>query len=72
MDVISLTRKLLSFNTVNPPGNKEEITKFVGGILAGHGGPGQPEMAHQPDEFCSIDKLERAVNIYKNIILKWS
>jgi succinyl-diaminopimelate desuccinylase len=37
MDVISLTRKLLSFNTINPPGNEEEIAKFVGGILAGHG-----------------------------------
>jgi succinyl-diaminopimelate desuccinylase len=37
MDVISLTRKLLSFNTVNPPGNEEEIAKFVGGLLAGHG-----------------------------------
>jgi succinyl-diaminopimelate desuccinylase len=37
MDVISLTRKLLSFNTVNPPGNEEEIAKFVGGILVGHG-----------------------------------
>ena len=37
MDVISLTRKLLSFNTVNPPGNEEKIAKFVGGILAGHG-----------------------------------
>jgi succinyl-diaminopimelate desuccinylase len=34
-------------------------------------GPGQPEMAHQTDEFCNIDKLESAVNIYKNIILKW-
>ena len=37
MDVISLTRKLLSFNTVNPPGNEGKIAKFVGGILAGHG-----------------------------------
>lgn len=37
MDVISLTRKLLSFNTVNPPGNEEEIAQFVGGILAGNG-----------------------------------
>jgi succinyl-diaminopimelate desuccinylase len=34
-------------------------------------GPGQPEMAHQTDEYCYIDKLEQAVNIYKNIILKW-
>jgi succinyl-diaminopimelate desuccinylase len=36
MDVISLTRKLLSFNTINPPGNEGEIAKFVGGLLAGH------------------------------------
>jgi succinyl-diaminopimelate desuccinylase len=34
-------------------------------------GPGQPEMAHQIDEFCYLDKLAQAVNIYKNIILKW-
>ncbi len=33
-------------------------------------GPGQPEMAHQTDEFCYTDKLEQAVEIYKNIILK--
>lgn len=34
-------------------------------------GPGQPEMAHQTDEFCYIKKLEKSVNIYKDIILKW-
>lgn len=33
-------------------------------------GPGQPEMAHQTDEFCYIRSLEQSVNIYKNIILK--
>jgi succinyl-diaminopimelate desuccinylase len=33
-------------------------------------GPGQPEMAHQTDEFCYVNKLEESVNIYKNIILK--
>jgi len=33
-------------------------------------GPGQPEMAHQTDEFCYISKIEEAVEIYKNIILK--
>jgi succinyl-diaminopimelate desuccinylase len=37
MDVISLTKKLMSFNTINPPGNEEEIAKFVGGMLEGHG-----------------------------------
>lgn len=33
-------------------------------------GPGQPEMAHQTDEFCHTTKIEEAVSIYKNIILK--
>ena len=33
-------------------------------------GPGQPEMAHQTDEFCYISKIEEAVGIYKNIVLK--
>jgi succinyl-diaminopimelate desuccinylase len=33
-------------------------------------GPGQPEMAHQTDEFCYTAKLEQAVEIYTNIILK--
>ena len=33
-------------------------------------GPGQPEMAHKTDEFCYINKLEEAVEIYSQIILK--
>lgn len=33
-------------------------------------GPGQPEMAHQTDEFCYTKNLKKAVEIYKNIILK--
>jgi len=37
MDVISLTRELISFNTVNPPGNEEEIAMFTGRILSDNG-----------------------------------
>lgn len=33
-------------------------------------GPGQPEMAHQTDEFCFIDKLQQSVNIYKNLLIQ--
>jgi succinyl-diaminopimelate desuccinylase len=33
-------------------------------------GPGQPEMAHKTDEFCYTENIEKAVEIYKNIILK--
>jgi succinyl-diaminopimelate desuccinylase len=34
-------------------------------------GPGQPEMAHQTNEYCFLSKLQQAVTIYKNIILNW-
>lgn len=37
MDVISLTKKLLSFNTINPPGNEGEIARYCGNILSENG-----------------------------------
>jgi succinyl-diaminopimelate desuccinylase len=46
------------------------LQQMYGGVPTVILGPGQPEMAHQTDEFCYISKLEEAVKIYKNIILK--
>lgn len=43
---------------------------LYGGIPTVILGPGQAEMAHQTDEFCYVSKIEDAVEIYKNIILK--
>lgn len=37
MDVISLTKKLISFNTINPPGNEAPLAEFVGELLAENG-----------------------------------
>ena len=37
MDVISLTKELIQYNTINPPGNEEEIAKYVGKILITNG-----------------------------------
>lgn len=37
IDVISLTRKLISFNTVNPPGNESGVARMLGKLLADHG-----------------------------------
>ena len=36
-DVISLTRKLLSFNTINPPGNEMDMALFAGKLLSENG-----------------------------------
>jgi len=46
------------------------LQRFYNGIPTIILGPGQPEMAHQTDEFCYVSKIEESVNIYKNIILK--
>jgi succinyl-diaminopimelate desuccinylase len=35
-------------------------------------GPGEPSMAHKVDEYCSINCLEEAVEIYSKIALDWS
>lgn len=34
-------------------------------------GPGKPGLAHKPDEYIDISDVEKAVEIYKNIILKF-
>lgn len=37
MDVIELTKKLIQFNTVNPPGNEEDIALYIGELLSKNG-----------------------------------
>jgi succinyl-diaminopimelate desuccinylase len=34
-------------------------------------GPGEPEMAHQTDEWCSIKRIEEAEAIYSELIVHW-
>lgn len=46
------------------------LQSAYGGVPTVVLGPGQPEMAHQTDEFCYTNKIEEAVTIYINIILK--
>jgi succinyl-diaminopimelate desuccinylase len=47
------------------------LQRLYGGVPTIILGPGQPEMAHQTDEFCYVAKLEQSVNIYNDIITKW-
>ncbi len=46
------------------------LQHFYNGVPTIILGPGQPEMAHQTDEFCYVSNISKSVNIYKNIILK--
>jgi succinyl-diaminopimelate desuccinylase len=34
-------------------------------------GPGDPALAHQTDEYCSIDRIEEAEAIYSELIARW-
>ncbi len=45
------------------------LQPFFGGVPAVILGPGEAEMAHKTNEYCSIQKIEEAVEIYKKIIL---
>ena len=37
MNPIDLTKELIGFNTINPPGNEENLARYIGNILAEHG-----------------------------------
>lgn len=34
-------------------------------------GPGEPEMAHKTDEYCRVDRLLEAVDLYRDILIDW-
>ncbi len=34
-------------------------------------GPGEPQMAHQTDEYCSQERIRQAVAIYEALIADW-
>lgn len=35
-------------------------------------GPGQPEMAHQTDEWCSVNRIDQSVEIFEKIMRDWN
>jgi succinyl-diaminopimelate desuccinylase len=35
-------------------------------------GPGDMTLAHQTDEYCAVDRIEEAANIYEAIARRWS
>lgn len=45
------------------------LQPYYGGVPTIILGPGDPEMAHKTDEYCSIENIIQSVSIYKNIIL---
>jgi len=34
-------------------------------------GPGEPRLAHQTDEWCSIERIEQSVDLFRTLMLRW-
>ncbi|MGW4205276.1 M20 family metallopeptidase [Streptomyces sp. NPDC004726] len=47
------------------------LTAALGSVPTLICGPGQPELAHVTDEWCSVTRLEESVTIYERIIRDW-
>lgn len=47
------------------------LSTALGGVPSLILGPGQPEMAHQTDEYCLVSRIDQAVEAYERIIADW-
>jgi len=43
----------------------------LGGVPAVVLGPGEPQLAHQTDEYCLVSRIDQAVAIYQSLIRSW-
>lgn len=48
------------------------ITPALGNLPTLILGPGEPHLAHQTDEYCRVDRIEAAAEIYRRLIVDWS
>ena len=35
-------------------------------------GPGEPGLAHQTDEWCSVERIRQSTQVYRDIIADWA
>ncbi len=47
------------------------ITPSCGGIPTLILGPGEPSLAHQTDEYCDVERIRAATEIYRRMIVDW-
>lgn len=60
------TPKTITFST-----DGADLKRAFGGPAAVILGPGEPMLAHQTDEWCSIDRIEQSVDLFRTLMKRW-
>ena len=60
------TPKTITFST-----DGSDLKRGFGGPPAVILGPGEPKLAHQTDEWCSIARIEQSVDLFRTIMRRW-
>jgi succinyl-diaminopimelate desuccinylase len=60
------TPKTITFST-----DGADLKRAYGGPPAVILGPGEPALAHQTDEWCSIDRIEQSVDLFRTLMKRW-
>jgi succinyl-diaminopimelate desuccinylase len=61
------TPKTITFST-----DGADLKRGFGGPPAVILGPGEPKLAHQTDEWCSINRLEQSTDLFVRIMQRWT
>jgi succinyl-diaminopimelate desuccinylase len=60
------TPRTITFST-----DGADLKRGFGGPPAVILGPGEPTLAHQTDEWCSINRLEQSVDLFRTLMRRW-
>jgi succinyl-diaminopimelate desuccinylase len=66
------TPKTIMFSTDGADLKRAYMENAGGNIPAVIIGPGQPELAHQTDEWCSMNRIDQSVEVYARIMRDWN
>ncbi len=60
------TPKTITFST-----DGSDLKRGFGGPPAVILGPGEPQLAHQTDEWCSLHRIEQSVELFRTLMRRW-
>ena len=66
------TPKTIMFSTDGADLKRAYLENAGGAVPTVIIGPGQPELAHQTDEWCSLNRIDQSVEIFERIMREWN